>query len=87
MAKQYMRTIWVVLLLGAISGATPTFAQEQPEAGTGEESPVETEAEEAADEELPEIDVWAEDADADDHVFIPTESISADSSIAFPADI
>lgn len=82
-----MRTIWVVLLLGAVFGATPMFAQEQPEAGTGEASGAEPAAEEAADEELPEIDVWAEDADADDDVFIPTESISADSSIAFPADI
>jgi hypothetical protein len=87
MVKQYMRTIWIVLLLGAVFGATPTFAQEQPGSGTGEESPVEPAAEEAADEELPEIDVWAEDADADDDVFIPTESISADSSIAFPSDI
>ena len=36
--------------------------------------------------ELPDIDVWSTE-DEDDDVFIPTESISADASIAFPVDI
>jgi hypothetical protein len=46
-------------------------------------------SEEAQDEEkveLPDIDVWSME-DEDDDVFIPTESISADASIAFPVDI
>jgi hypothetical protein len=45
--------------------------------------------EEAKDEEkveLPDIDVWSSE-DEDDDVFVPTESISADASIAFPVDI
>jgi len=47
-------------------------AQDQPEAGT---------------EPLPDIDVWDESEEDKDDVFVPSESISADSSIAFPSDI
>jgi hypothetical protein len=36
--------------------------------------------------ELPDIDVWSLE-DEDDDIFVPTESISADASIAFPVDI
>lgn len=82
---------WVAFLLGAIVAAAPAMAQEQPPETPGSASEEASEAEPVADkeaeEELPEIDVWAEDGDADDDVFIPSESISADSSISFPADI
>ena len=86
-----MNRILLAILLGAILGAGHVLAQEPPEpatAGAEAGSVPEQQAEEDQDEEeLPEIDVWAEDADRDDDVFIPTESISADSSISFPADI
>ena len=36
--------------------------------------------------ELPDMDVWSLE-DEDDDIFVPTESISADASIAFPVDI
>ena len=48
-----------------------------------EEAAAEAEPEEEA---LPDIDVWAEEPEDDDG-YIPTERISADSSIAYPADI
>lgn len=82
-----MNKLLAALLMGCILGMTPTVAQES--ADPADDRPAqETEPAAQADEEaLPEIDVWAEDADTDDDVFIPTESISADSSIAFPADI
>ena len=86
-----MNRILLVILLGAILGAGQVLAQEPSEpatAGAEAGSQPEQQAEEDQDEEeLPEIDVWAEDADRDDDVFVPTESISADSSISFPADI
>jgi len=44
------------------------------------------EADEVEEVELPDIDVWSTE-DQDDDVFIPSESISADASIAFPVDI
>jgi hypothetical protein len=63
-------------------------------AETGDETSEEAKDEEAKDEEakdeekveLPDIDVWSSE-DEDDDVFVPTESISADASIAFPVDI
>ena len=86
-----MNRILLAMLLGTILGAGQVLAQDAPEpasAGTEAESEAGQRPEETRDEEeLPEIDVWAEDADRDDDVFIPTESISADSSISFPADI
>lgn len=86
MAKTVTNSIWVVFFLALSLGVTPVPAQE-PSDSAPEAAAEEDEPEAEAEEELPEIDVWAEDADADDDVFIPTESISADSSIAFPADI
>lgn len=86
-----MNRILLAIVLGTILGAGQVLAQEPSEpasAGADAASEPEGQAEEDQDEEeLPEIDVWAEDADRDDDVFIPTESISADSSISFPADI
>ena len=43
--------------------------------------------EDKATDTLPEVDVWAEEAEQESDVFVPTESISADASIAFPSDI
>lgn len=78
-----MNRILIIALLLAGLGGTAALAQEPP-AEAGEQPPAEEEP--APAEELPEIDVW-EDAEADDDVFVPTESISADASIAFPSDI
>jgi hypothetical protein len=64
--------------------ALETAVDETAVAETGDET-----SEEAKDEEkveLPDIDVWSSE-DEDDDVFVPTESISADASIAFPVDI
>ncbi|MGI9264108.1 MAG: hypothetical protein ACR2QU_04210 [Gammaproteobacteria bacterium] len=63
-------------------------AQETTVESAGPEAVEEADDEAAEEEEvaLPDIDVWSEE-DQDDDVFIPTESISADASIAFPVDI
>ena len=76
--------IAIGLLLLALAG--PAAAQTPP----ADEEPAaaqDTAPETAPEEALPDIDIWSEeDADEED-VFIPTERISADSSIAYPADI
>jgi hypothetical protein len=67
-------------------GQTPTPEEESAaEAETEAPEPAAGEGEEA--EELPDIDIWAEDAGEEEDVFIPTERISADANIAYPADI
>jgi len=79
--------------LGLALAQTPV----EPDETAAQETVVKTAEPETADEtdeaaaeeeevELPDIDVWSTD-DQDDDVFIPTESISADASIAFPVDI
>jgi hypothetical protein len=85
-----MIRILIVALVTWLLGSGVNLAQE-----TGAEPPAEarqdTEASGAGDENsgeaLPEIDVWAEEEADESDVFVPTESISADSSIAFPSDI
>jgi hypothetical protein len=90
-----LRILTLLLLLAPLVGA-PVLAQAPPEQEpvSAAESEAVEEAEEAAEEtvaeeeepDLPDIDVWSEE-DQDDDVFVPTESISADASIAFPVDI
>ena len=62
----------------AVEGAEAAAADAEPEEAADEAEPEE--------EALPDIDVWAEESEDDDG-YIPTERISADSSIAYPADI
>lgn len=95
-----LRTATLLILLVsspgvALAQTSPPEAEEdeQAEAQVQEQEAQEQEAQEQEAEpsesvadELPEIDVWAEDDD-DQDVFDPTERISADSSIAFPVDI
>ena len=82
-----MRTLLACLLLGL---AGPGLAQEpppEPEAPPAAEEQAAAEAGEAEEAEVPEIDVWSEEAMEEDDVFIPSERIRADSSISFPVDI
>ena len=79
------RIVIAALLVSLLSGQTALGQEADTKAGTAEsrqagEQPASTET-------APEVDVWAEEEDAQDDVFVPTESISADSSIAFPSDI
>lgn len=88
-----MRTKLGLLWLLALAAAAPAAAQTPPAQAAQEPaaetpSPEETQTQPAAEEEaLPDIDIWSEDAADEDDVFIPTERISADSNIAYPADI
>jgi len=88
--------IYLVLVFacaGLVLAQTPAEQEEQAleetvdETATAETSDETGETPEDEEEaELPDIDVWSSE-DEDDDVFIPTESISADASIAFPVDI
>ncbi len=85
-------TLRICLLLVACWLAAPAFGQTPPadeetaaEAETETPEPAADEDEEA--EELPDIDIWAEDAAEEDDSFIPTERVSADANIAYPSDI
>jgi hypothetical protein len=89
-----MTTKFGLLWLLALAVAAPIAAQTPPPVAATEEQtappPSEgaTETPPAEEEEpLPDIDIWSEDAASEDDVFIPTERISADSNIAYPADI
>ena len=81
-----MRIATITLLVGLLS-SVGTLAQEpaDQETKTAEQDAA-LQEDKQPPSETPEIDVWAEDDDSED-VFVPTESISADASIAFPADI
>jgi hypothetical protein len=85
-----MIRILIVALLTWLLGSGVGLAQES-EAEPPAEARQDTQAPGAGDgnsgEALPEIDVWAEEDVEESDVFVPTESISADSSIAFPSDI
>lgn len=94
-----LRILTNLLLLTMLVGA-PVLAQAPPEqepvteaeaeaeaeAGEEAEEPAEETVAEEEEPDLPDIDVWSEE-DQDDDVFVPTESISADASIAYPVDI
>jgi hypothetical protein len=87
-------TLRICLLLAACWLAAPALAQTPTpdEASAAETEAPEPAADESGDEdeeteELPDIDIWAEDAAEEEDVFIPTERISADANIAYPADI
>ncbi len=87
-------TLRICLLLVACWLAAPAYGQtptpdEEPaaEAETETPEPAAEEDEDEEAEELPDIDIWAEDAAEEDDSFIPTERVSADANIAYPADI
>ncbi len=86
-----MIRILCVALLVLLLGSGETLAQEPqsepPAQARQDPQPPPEEDGESAGEALPEIDVWAEEDAGESDVFVPTESISADSSIAFPSDI
>jgi hypothetical protein len=85
-----MKSLTVITLLAFLLGAARVYGQEAPEQPASEQQEQEQEQEQESqvgDEPLPDIDVWAEGDDSEDDVFIPSESISADASIAFPTDI
>jgi hypothetical protein len=85
-----MTRIFVLALLAWLFSTVPALGQEPQaeESETPPQAPQSSATSKAeSDDELPEIDVWAEDGPQETDVFIPTESISADSSIAFPSDI
>jgi hypothetical protein len=70
--------------------AQPGQAEAQPEAQAQEQetrTQPEGDSSQTDKEQLPDIDVWEDTGNEDEDVFIPSESISADSSIAFPSDI
>jgi hypothetical protein len=78
-----------IYLLAALAASTVVFAQEtQPGQGEqpSQEQPAQPEPD-AGKTPLPDIDVWEDTEEGKDDVFVPSESISADSSIAFPSDI
>jgi hypothetical protein len=78
-----------ISLLAALAASTVVFAQEtQPGQGEqpSQEQPAQPEPD-AGKTPLPDIDVWEDTEEGKDDVFVPSESISADSSIAFPSDI
>jgi hypothetical protein len=73
--------LWLLAIAWTAPVAAQTPPEEEPEAPAAESAaPAEAEA-------MPDVDIWSEDAADEDDVFIPTERISADSSIAYPADI
>ncbi len=75
----------IALLMLAVGLAGPVMAQTpDPEEEDASAAPAEAAEEEEA---LPDIDIWSEDAADEEDVFIPTERISADANIAYPADI
>jgi hypothetical protein len=80
----------IALLWLAIGLAGPVMAQTADPEEDATEAPAETTETAAAGEEeeaLPDIDIWSEESADDEDVFIPTERISADANIAYPADI
>lgn len=75
-------TAWVLWLLLALPADGQGQDEEAPPA-----SPPATESEQEAVEAVSGEDVWATDQADEEEVFVPSETVSADSAIAFPADI
>lgn len=91
-----MTRMHLAALLLALAVTTGVPAQEEPSNQAEPQSQPqqeETQRQTAGEssksdkEQLPDIDVWEDSGKSDEDVFIPSESISADSSIAFPSDI
>ncbi len=85
-----MTRMLLMMVLAALTVPVMAFAQDaQPPQGQqqAQDQPTQVEKPEAGKEDLPEIDVWEDTEEGKDDVFVPSESISADSSIAFPSDI
>ena len=80
------RTSFFAILALVILGAGAHAQEAQPGGDETRQAPAAGQPGEDG-EALPEIDVWEDTEGAEDDVFVPTESISADASIAFPSDI
>jgi hypothetical protein len=77
-------TAWVLWLLLA----SPAVGQGQDEEPPPASPPAtESEPEQEAVEAVSGEDVWAAGEADEEEVFVPSETVSADSAIAFPADI
>ena len=74
-------TFFLLLLLSLPLMAQAVDDPQPPVANPSENAEI------IAEETVTEEEVWSGDADEEDEIFIPSESVSADASIAFPADI
>ncbi len=72
---------FLVLLLSSPMAILAADDPQPPASGQTED------ADAAVAEIVTEEDVWSEDSNQDDEEFVPSETVSADASIAFPADI
>jgi len=72
---------FLVLLLSSPPAILAADDPQPPASGQTED------ADAAGVEVVTEEDVWSEDSNQDDEEFVPSETVSADASIAFPADI
>lgn len=75
--------LWLLLAAPAVGIAQDEDAP--PAAADNGEQQTEDKIE--APEPVSGEDVWAVGADDEEEVFVPSETVSADSAIAFPADI
>jgi len=75
--------LWLLLAIPAAG-----IAQDEKAPPTVvEESQQNTDDNKPADEPVSGDDVWAGESEDEKDVFVPSETVSADSAIAFPADI
>jgi len=85
-----MRVLTVCWLWLLLAWPVAGFAEDEetppstPPAAASEE---EAEAEPESGEPVSGEDVWARDQAEEEEIFVPSETVSADSAIAFPADI
>lgn len=91
MTRMHLAVLLTALAVSA--GALAQEAQSSQAEVQSQSQQEETQPQPTADspksdkEQLPDIDVWEDTGKEDEDVFVPSESISADSSIAFPSDI
>lgn len=74
---------WLWLLLASPVTGMAQDEETPPAAPPAPESAAEAAPAEAVSGE----DVWARDEAEEEEIFVPSETVSADSAIAFPADI
>lgn len=78
-----LKVFWLLLLLALPAASIADDEATPPSAPPASESEAEAEPVEAVSGE----DVWARDQAEEEEIFVPSETVSADSAIAFPADI
>lgn len=81
-----MLIAWLALAAGIAYAQEPPPEQSTPAAEQAE-PPAAEQPQAAEEQDVPDIDVWSDEAMEEDDVFIPSERIRADSSISFPTDI